>query len=112
MSAGSDDDWVHAAESHTARTAVRPTGAAVFPLGFRHDAGVVSPLMVYAEPAVRANLLGKLMRQARPDDVLTFATPETIAASWGDVERYLGKSKPFWRWLMMRWQLLPNDEST
>ena len=68
--------------------------------------------LAHAEPAVRANLLGKLMRQAKPNDVLMFVTPETIAASWGDVERYLGSSKPFWRWLMTRWQLLPHAEST
>jgi hypothetical protein len=52
---------------------------------------------------VRAYYLGKLMRQAKPDDVFSFVTPRQIATSWSAVERYLGDTREFWRWLMGRW---------
>lgn len=51
----------------------------------------------------RAYLLGKLMRQAKPDDVFAFATAEDIAALWPQLERYLGKTRHFWAWLLHWW---------
>ncbi|MBL8730809.1 MAG: hypothetical protein JNN13_00380 [Planctomycetes bacterium] len=51
----------------------------------------------------RAYLLGKLMRQAKPDDVFTFATVQEIVAAWPTLRRYLGRSRPFWRWLLGHW---------
>lgn len=60
---------------------------------------------------VRANLIGKLMRQAKPDDVFSFVTAHDIAASWGDLERYLGQSRAFWTWLLRRWGMLPDDRA-
>ncbi len=53
---------------------------------------------------VRAYFLGKLMRQAKPDDVLTFVTPREMATAWPSVERYLGKTRPFWEWLLRTWE--------
>jgi hypothetical protein len=41
---------------------------------------------------VRAYLVGKQMRQAKPDDVFTFVSLEEIAELWPQLERYLGKS--------------------
>ncbi len=55
---------------------------------------------------VRAYMLGKLMRQAKPDDVFTFATLEQILDLWGDLERYLGKRRDFWKWLLGTWRRL------
>jgi hypothetical protein len=52
----------------------------------------------------RAYLLGKLMRQAKPDDVFWFTTLAEIRASWSRLERYLGRSRPFWTWLLARWE--------
>ena len=60
-------------------------------------------LLEHDSPEVRAYWLGKVMRQARPDDVLTLVAPDRIAASWPDVRRYLGRSRPFWEWLLRRW---------
>lgn len=51
----------------------------------------------------RAYLLGKLMRQAKPDDVFTFATVAEIVDAWPALRRYLGRSEPFWRWLLGQW---------
>jgi hypothetical protein len=44
----------------------------------------------------RAYLTGKLMRQAKPDDVFEFVRVAEI--------RYLGRSRPFWEWLLGVWE--------
>lgn len=54
----------------------------------------------------RSYLIGKLMRQAKPDDVLQFVSPQQIADLWPSIERYLGKSRPFWVWLLEQWERL------
>ena len=51
----------------------------------------------------RAYLVGKLMRQAKPDDVFTFVSVAEIVAAWPKLRRYLGESLPFWRWLLNHW---------
>lgn len=52
---------------------------------------------------VRAYMIGKLMRQAKPDDVFEFVTLEQIRADWPKVEPFLGKARPFWTWLLDTW---------
>src|SRR5881628_3118395 len=52
------------------------------------------------QAATRPYLIGKLMRQAKPDDALQFVSPQEIADLWPSIERYLGKSRPFWNWLL------------
>ena len=61
-------------------------------------------LLVAGEPVVRAYAFGKLMRQAKPDDVLTLVSPEEIASLWPGLRRYLGRSEPFWDWLLSKWR--------
>lgn len=56
------------------------------------------------DPTIRAYFVGKLMRQAKPDDVFRFVTLAEIQALWPRIERYLGKSRPFWTWLLDRWE--------
>jgi hypothetical protein len=53
---------------------------------------------------VRAYLVGKLMRQARPDDVFTFVTVAEIEALWPRLERYLGRTRKFWTWILAEWR--------
>lgn len=55
------------------------------------------------DPDIRAYLLGKLMRQAKPDDVFEFTTVADIRALWPRLERYLGRTRDFWRWLLSAW---------
>ena len=55
------------------------------------------------DPAVRAYFLGKVMRQAKPDDVFVFASLREIVEQFAALERYLGKSREFWAWLIERW---------
>lgn len=61
-------------------------------------------LLADPDPEVRAYCLGKLMRQAKPDDVFQLATAEQMLALWPLLERYLGKSREFWTWLFERWE--------
>jgi len=56
-----------------------------------------------ADPDVRAYYLGKLMRQAKPDDVFTFATVDEVSAALPAVDRYLGHTREFWHWLLGKW---------
>lgn len=58
------------------------------------------------EAAERAYLIGKVMRQAKPDDALQFVTPQQIATSWPSLVRYLGRSREFWIWLLDEWERL------
>ena len=53
---------------------------------------------------VRAYFLGKLMRQAKPDDVFTFASTADIRFLWPKLQRYLGRSQAFWLWLIETWE--------
>lgn len=55
------------------------------------------------DPDVRGYLVGKLMRQAKPDDVFSFVSPKEIRELWPKIERYLGRSRAFWTWLFERW---------
>lgn len=54
-------------------------------------------------PEGRAYLIGKLMRQAKPDDVFTFVDTDEIVALWPLLTRYLGRQRPFWTWLLEYW---------
>jgi hypothetical protein len=62
-------------------------------------AGLQSP-----DPAVRAYLLAKLMRQAKPDDVFQFVTLHDLQSTWAAVEPQLGQKRAFWRWLLEAWE--------
>jgi hypothetical protein len=53
---------------------------------------------------VRAYLVGKMMRQAKPDDVFQFVTMRQIDELWPRLERYLGKSLPFWTFIHTSWK--------
>jgi hypothetical protein len=59
------------------------------------------------DPEVRAYWIGKLMRQAKPDDVFQFVTVEQIESHWTLLNRYLGWSREFWTWILATWRALP-----
>ena len=56
------------------------------------------------DPEVRAYLVGKLMRQAKPDDVFLFVRPREIRELWPRLARYLGRTREFWSWLFDTWE--------
>lgn len=57
----------------------------------------------------RLRLLGRILREARDNDVWRFTTPAEVAASWPELERHLGRQREFWRFLLGRWQELGLD---
>ncbi len=59
--------------------------------------------LAHGDRPTRAYLVGKMMRQARPDDVFTFVTVAEIVDLWSELVRYLGRERSFWIWLLGRW---------
>lgn len=55
------------------------------------------------DPDVRAYLVAKLMRQAKPDDVFQFVRLADLIELWPRLERFLGRAQPMWRWLLDCW---------
>ena len=53
---------------------------------------------------IRAYMVGKLMRQAKPDDVFQFAKAREIRELWPRLLPYLGKTRDFWSWLFDSWE--------
>jgi len=60
-------------------------------------------------PVVRGYALGKLLRQAKPDDVFRFVTLRQIRDSWAEAESHLGDRAPFWRWLLCRMERVDEE---
>ena len=56
------------------------------------------------DPDLRASLVGRLMRQARPDDVFLYVTEADIRSMWDRLQPYLGKTLAFWTWLLDCWK--------
>lgn len=65
---------------------------------FRHE-------LATADRPTRAWFVGKLMRQAKPDDVFSFVSAEEIGEQWSELVRHLGRTRPFWEWLMTTWKV-------
>src|SRR5262245_5191101 len=59
------------------------------------------------DPVVRAYFVAKLMRQARPDDVFQFVRLDELGRLWPLLERHLGRTRPFWRWWLQGWEVIP-----
>lgn len=57
-----------------------------------------------APSSEQACLLGKIMREARDTDVWRFTTPQEVAARWGELAKHLGRSRPFWEYLLALWR--------
>ena len=51
----------------------------------------------------KARLLGKLMREARDPDVWEFTTVAEVRALFPQLERYLGRRRAFWQYLLAAW---------
>ncbi len=57
-------------------------------------------LLNSSDTAVRAYWIGKTMRQAKPDDVLTFVRARDMESLWPSLEPYLGDKLEFWKWFL------------
>lgn len=56
-----------------------------------------------AEPAERAVLLGRLLREANDVDVWEFTTVAEVRELFPLIERHLGRRRDFWRYLLDAW---------
>jgi hypothetical protein len=56
-----------------------------------------------AEPGEWSRLVGKLMREARDEDVWKFVTPEQVWQQLASLEPYLGRRRNFWHYLLEAW---------
>ena len=54
----------------------------------------------------RIPLMRVLLREARPDEVWAFVSPQTIVADWEILSPGLGRRRAFWQWLLERWRAL------
>jgi hypothetical protein len=63
-------------------------------------------LLAEGTDAQRAYLIGKIMRQAKPDDVFEYVKLVDIGRLWPQIVRYLGHTRDFWTWLLGRWEQL------
>lgn len=52
----------------------------------------------------RNRLLGKILREARDTDVWRFTTPKFVWEHWGELEKYLGRRRGFWKFLFEFWE--------
>ena len=70
------------------------------------DATVASFRRALAEAGEdeKARLLGKLMREARDEDVWQFTTVAEVRALLPKIDRYLGRRRAFWRYLLEAWR--------
>lgn len=57
----------------------------------------------YAEPEEWARLVGKVMREARDADVWHFVTPRAVWERRALLDRYLGRRRAFWNYLLDGW---------
>jgi hypothetical protein len=46
-----------------------------------------------SSPAERARFLGKILREARDEEVWTFTTPEEVAGEWPRISLHLGRRR-------------------
>jgi hypothetical protein len=51
----------------------------------------------------RSRLLGKILREARDNEVWMFTTPAEVAELWNAVSRHLGRRRGFWEFLLRCW---------
>ncbi len=57
-----------------------------------------------ADDALRVELVAKLMRQAKPDDVFDYVALSEVFRLWEQLRSRLGRREPFWTWLIGRWR--------
>lgn len=62
--------------------------------------------LVEASEPERLRLLGRIMREARDTEVWRFTTLEEVVRLWPQLGRHLGRSLPFWEFLLGQWRAL------
>lgn len=55
-----------------------------------------------SDPRIRAYWMGKVMRQAKPEDAIAILTWDLIRQNFDDALPYLGSQRLFWTWLLTK----------
>jgi len=66
--------------------------------------GELRAILADAEHLQRIPLLRTLLREARPDEVWSFVSPDLVVREWEDIKPGLGKRLAFWTWLLGAWR--------
>lgn len=66
------------------------------------------------DPDARAQWQARIMREARFREVWEYLTLDEIVRDWSNIQRHLGRMRPFWEFLLRGWRddglLLPTAE--
>lgn len=57
----------------------------------------------HQDPRVRAQWMGRVLREARYQDVWRFVTVDEVLEAFPLVRRHLGRMRRFWEWLLEGW---------
>lgn len=60
--------------------------------------------LAHADPRVRAQWQGVLMREATVAEVWTYLRVADVQANWENIRRHLGRRLAFWEWLFDAWK--------
>jgi hypothetical protein len=58
----------------------------------------------HPDPKIRAQWQGRILREARCDEVWGYVTLDEVVRDWALIERHLGRRRPFWQWLLDGWR--------
>jgi len=58
------------------------------------------------DPAVRALWIGHVMREANFPEVWSYVSVEQVLRDWPLIDRHLGRSRPFWEFMLNGWRRL------
>lgn len=85
------------------RTAFRDDERPYFLWDEERTVGELRRALESASPEEKAQLLGKILREARDPDVWAFTRPEEVRDLFPMLERYLGRRRAFWTYLLSAW---------
>lgn len=60
--------------------------------------------LITASRSEWARMMGKILREARDEDVWLFTTPSEVLHRWSDIAPHLGRRRSFWQFLLDQWQ--------
>jgi hypothetical protein len=58
----------------------------------------------HEDPAVRAQWQGRLLREARFEEVWKYVTLTELLENWPLIQRHLGRMRGFWEFLLQGWR--------
>lgn len=82
----------------------RDEGQAYFLRGLPITTGDLRRTLRTSDASMRAHWIAHVLREARYEDVWKFVTPGDIREDYPRIRRHLGRARPFWDFLIGRWQ--------